>query len=52
MSLSELAEELRRVDEVQLVELLGVTSAQIVDAFLDTIDDEQDRLIKYFNDEY
>lgn len=33
----ELIEKLRTLDEVVLIELLGVTSTEIVDAFLDTI---------------
>jgi hypothetical protein len=36
----ELLEKLRKVDEVLLLELLEVTSTELVDAFLDKIDDK------------
>lgn len=41
----ELIEKLRNLDEVTLIDLLGVTSDQIVDAFLDVID-ERDAYIR------
>jgi hypothetical protein len=51
MNLHDLLEELRKVDEITLMELLGVTSDDLVDAFFEKVDEEQERLIKYFNDE-
>jgi hypothetical protein len=36
---AELIERLRETDEVLLLELLGITSTEIVDAFLDRIDE-------------
>jgi hypothetical protein len=46
----ELIEELRRVDEVTLLELLGITSDELVDAFLDKIEDNVGRLTRYIHD--
>jgi nucleoid DNA-binding protein len=39
MNKTELIEQLRDVDEVLLLELLDVTSTELVDAFLDKIED-------------
>lgn len=39
MDKAELLEKLRELDEVILIELLGATSTDIVDAFLDLIDE-------------
>lgn len=46
----ELLNELRLLDEVTLVELLGLTSDDIVDAFSDLIDDRQNSLRHYLNE--
>lgn len=51
MDYKELLDELRGLDETILIELLEVDSTDIVDAFLDEIADNEDRLIKYFNDQ-
>jgi len=51
MNLKELLEELRKVEEVTLMELLELTSDDLVDAFFEKVEDEQERLIKYLNDE-
>lgn len=51
MNKQELLERLREIDEVLLLELLGVTSTEIVDAFLDKIDDNIDYLRKEIQDE-
>lgn len=50
MLLSELKEALEGIDEVLLVELLNITSKDLVNAFLDVIEDNQDRLKKELND--
>lgn len=50
MNKTQLIEELKNIDEITLIELLGVTSEDIVDAFLDNIEDNQVKLIKYLND--
>lgn len=40
----ELLEELRRLDEVTLLEILQLNSDELVDAFLDKIEDNLDTL--------
>lgn len=47
----ELKERLREVEETMLIELLNLTSADIVDRFSEEIEEEQDRLKDYLNDE-
>lgn len=51
MNLQEVNEELRKIDEITVMELLGLTSDDLVDAFFEKVEEEQERLIKYFNDE-
>lgn len=46
----ELLEELRNLDEITLLELLEVTSDDLVDAFLDRIDENSGKLLQYFYD--
>jgi hypothetical protein len=41
MDRAELIEKLRELDEVLLLELLEITSSQIVDCFLDLIDERE-----------
>lgn len=51
MDKSELLEELRKLDEVTLIELLGVNSTNIVDAFLDVINDNLEQLHQAISEE-
>lgn len=44
---NELIERLREVEETVLLELLEITSTDLVDAFLDKIDENKERLYKY-----
>jgi hypothetical protein len=44
----ELLEKLRQLPEELLLDLLGVTSAELVDAFIDEIWADEDRLHAYF----
>lgn len=46
MSRIELVEKLRNVDEVLLLELLNITSDEIVDRFIDKIVDNELRIRK------
>lgn len=48
MSFQELLEELKKEDETILLELLEITSDEIVDAFLDKIKDNIDRVYKNY----
>lgn len=45
MTLPELCERLKMLDEVLLVELLGLSSEDIVNTFIDIIEDNADYLI-------
>lgn len=44
LTLVDLFEKLKQVDEVSLLELLEITSTDIVDRFQDIIEDKADRL--------
>jgi hypothetical protein len=43
-TLSDMIEQLKQLDEVSLLELLGLSSEDLVDRFADIIEDKQDRL--------
>lgn len=45
LTLQELQERLKRLDEISLLELLDVTSEEIVEMFVDRIEDNFDRLM-------
>jgi hypothetical protein len=45
MTLVELKERLKEVEETELIDMLGVTSEDIVEAFTDLIEDKMDKLI-------
>jgi predicted component of type VI protein secretion system len=51
MNKIELLEELRNLDEVTLLELLNVSANDLVDAFLDRIDENQSKLVKAVYDQ-
>ena len=42
---SELCKELKRIDEITLLELLEISSEEIVDKFEDKIEDKLDKLL-------
>lgn len=44
LTFNELLERLRQLDEIALVEELGLTSEDIIDRFLDVIESKQDKL--------
>lgn len=46
MDKSELLEKLRKLDEVTLLEILNISSDELVDTFLDKIDERIDYLYK------
>lgn len=50
MNKLELIEELKQIDEVTLLELLNIDTQDLIDAFLDKIDENQGKLIKHIND--
>jgi len=47
----ELLKKLRNTEETLLLELLGITSDDIVDAFLDRIEDKLDYLYEQYEEE-
>ena len=46
LTISELIEKLSVYDEVDIVELLDLTSSDILDRFEDVVEDNYDKLIK------
>jgi hypothetical protein len=48
---NELCEDLKKFDETILLELLNITSEQLVDKFQDKIEEDFDRLSKETNNE-
>jgi hypothetical protein len=51
ITLTELMEKLKTVDEVSILELLNLTSTDIVDRFEDIIEENYDRLVKEFDEQ-
>jgi trans-2-enoyl-CoA reductase len=47
----ELCEDLKKLDEITLMELLNLTSEEIVNSFQDKIEDNFDRLSNEINNE-
>lgn len=47
----ELCEDLKKLDEITLMELLNLSSEEIVDAFQDKIEDNFEKLSKEINNE-
>ena len=45
LTLQELQDRLKRFDEITLLELLDITSEELVEAFTDRIEDNYDRLV-------
>ncbi len=50
MNRLELLETLRKLDEITLLELLEVTSEDLIDAFIDKVDDHIDKLYEKATD--
>lgn len=51
MLLTEIMERLKRLDEVTLLEVLEISSEDIVDRFQDIIEDRADRLEQDFEED-
>jgi hypothetical protein len=45
LTLQELQERLKRLDEITLLEILNISSEELVDSFIDRIEDNFDRLV-------
>lgn len=50
ITLEELKERLSSLDEITLMELLDIHSDELVEAFEDRIEEEQDKLKRMLND--
>lgn len=50
LTMSELIEKLQQVDELTILELLDVTSEELVEFLQDQIVEKYDQLIEYFDD--
>lgn len=50
LTILELAEKLKHLDEITLVEMLNLNSSDIVNAFMDTIEEKFDKLEGEVND--
>ena len=50
--LDELLEKLKELDEVLLLETLGINSEMLLDRFLDLVEEKRDFLEEEFNDEH
>lgn len=50
MTKAQLISELRDTEETLLIDLLGLTSTEIVDAFLDKVDEKLEYLYGQFED--
>lgn len=51
LTFEELRDKLRRVDEVSLLELLDISSEEIVERFQDIIEDKMEKLESDFEEE-
>jgi len=49
-TLTELQEKLKEVDEITLMELLNVSSEDLVERFVDVIEDKFDKLVEEYDD--
>ena len=47
----ELKERLKQIDEVSLMEVLGLTSEDLIERFSDIIENKYEELVKEFEDE-
>lgn len=48
--LSELCEQLKKIDEISLLERLDISSEELVEYFKDKIEDNYDALVQEFNE--
>ncbi len=51
LTIYELQDRLKEIDELSLLEILNISSEDIVDKFVDTIEDKYEILVKSFDDE-
>ena len=51
LTIHDLFERLKELDELSILEILNLTSEQLIDRFQDEIEDKFDTLIEQFEDE-
>ena len=51
LTLNEIYDKLKNIDEITLLEILNISSEDLVDRFKDEIDEQADRLEKELQDE-
>lgn len=51
LTIYELQDRLKEVDELSLLEILGIDSEELVDKFIDKIEEKFDKLAKEYEDE-
>ena len=51
LTIYELQDRLKEIDELSLLEILNIDSEEIVDKFVDKIEERYDSLVKSFDDE-
>jgi hypothetical protein len=51
LTLNDLCEKLKQIDEVSLMEILEISSEDIILKFIDKIEDKYDYLVNEFNEE-
>jgi len=51
LTLPDICDKLQAYDEISLLELLNITTADLIQAFADRIEEEADRLEQEINDE-
>ena len=47
----DLLDMLKKEDEISLLEILNLSSSELVDMLQDTIEDQQDRLFSYYEED-
>lgn len=50
LTLTDLQEKLKHIDEISLMEILEITSEDLVNRFIDKIDDKFDDLVEEFDE--
>ena len=51
LTLVDLLEKLKQEDEISLLELLGLTSEDLLDRFVDIVEDKYDELVLEYTDD-
>jgi hypothetical protein len=52
LTIPEISERLKRIDEISLLEILNISSEELVDRFQDLIEEKADELEQELEDEF